>query len=166
MLIFLFFFNNVEILMYNIRVSKIFTFSIFEEKITIKTSSKYDFEFFFVHKVDFTILQKSSRFYKIYPYYQSKKSLFFRFSTHFPHSWRVEISLFSIIFPIVQTQTPPSVLLRKRQKVPKFYIWVFRQKLEKHDYQSQNRFYQNFRKNTYLWGVWRKFSKICPSFKG
>ena len=61
---------------------------------------------------------------------------------------------------------PPPVLLRKRQKVPKFYLWVFRQKLEKHDYQSWNVFYQNFRKNTYLWGFWRKFSKICRSFKG
>ena len=61
---------------------------------------------------------------------------------------------------------PPPVLLGKRQKVPKFYLWVLRRKLEKHDYQSWNGFYQNFRKNTYLWGVWRKFSKICPSFKG
>ena len=38
---------------------------------------------------------------------------------------------------------PPPVLLRKRKKVPKFYIWVFRQKLEKHDYQSWNGFSQN-----------------------
>ena len=36
-----------------------------------------------------------------------KKSFFFRFSTHFPNSWQVQISFFSIIFPIVQTQTPP-----------------------------------------------------------
>ena len=61
---------------------------------------------------------------------------------------------------------PPIVLLRKRQKVPKFDLWVFCQKLEKHDYQSWNSFYQNFRKNTYLSGFWRKFSKICRSFKG
>ena len=53
---------------------------------------------------------------------------------------------------VSRSTPPPSVLLGKRQKVPKFYLWVFRQKLEKHDYQSQNRFYQNFRKNTYLWG--------------
>ena len=36
-----------------------------------------------------------------------KNSLFFSFFNSFPHSWRVEISVFSIIFPIVQTQTPP-----------------------------------------------------------
>ena len=73
-----------------------------------------------------------------------EKFIFFRFSTHFPNSWRVEISLFSIIFPIVQTQTsPPPVLLGKRQKVPKFYLWVFWQNFEKHDCQSWNVFSQN-----------------------
>ena len=73
----------------------------------------------------------------------------------FPATWERE-----------QIDPPPIVLLRKRQKVPKFYIWVFWQKLEKHDYQSWNSFYQNFRKNTYLSGFWRNFSTMCQSFKG
>ena len=61
---------------------------------------------------------------------------------------------------------PPPVLLRKRQKVPKFYLWVLRRKLEKHDYQSQNVKMENFPKKTYLSGFRQKFSKIRQSFKG
>ena len=61
---------------------------------------------------------------------------------------------------------PHTVLLRTRQKVPKFYLWVLRRKLEKHDYQSQNVKMEKLRKKMYLWGFRQKFSKICRTFKG
>ena len=120
-----------------IRVSQIFVFWIFVEKVTFKIPIGTILNFFckksrFLHTLEIFDFSWDN-----HVIYRKKITFFFRFSTHFPHSWRVEISLFSIIFPIVQTQTlPPPVLLRKRQKVPKFYLWVFRQKLEKHDYQS------------------------------
>ena len=110
-----------------VRVSHFSVFSIFVKKVTFKIPIGTILNFFckksrFLHTLeifDFT--------WDNHVIYRKKITFFFRFSTHFPHSWRVEISLFSIIFPIVQTQTPPPVLLRKRQKVPKFYLWVFRQ---------------------------------------
>ena len=77
---------------------------------------------------------------------------FLGFSSHFPHSWRVEISLFSIIFTIVQTPTPPlSVLLRKRQKVPKFYLSVFWKKIENPQCCWENVFFEIF-ENTRTYG--------------
>eukprot|EP00493_Phyllostaurus_siculus_P021474 UN21801 len=79
--------------------------------------------------------------------------------------WRSK-KVFSATIERGQIYPPPSVLLRKRQKVPKFYLWVLRRKLEKHDYQSQNVKMENFPKKTYLSGFRQKFSKIRQSFKG
>ena len=61
---------------------------------------------------------------------------------------------------------PPTLLLRTSQTLPKFYLWVLRRKLEKHDYQSQNVKMENFPKKTYLSGFRQTFSKIRQSFKG
>ena len=136
MLIFHFFFEKiVKIPM--CKSFKFFRFFNFCTKSHLQNPHRYDFEFFckksrFLHTLE--IINFSWDNHVIY---RKKNHFFFRFSTHFPNSWQVEISLFSIIFTIVQTPTPPPlVLLRKRQKVSKFYLWVFRQKLEKHDYQS------------------------------
>ena len=56
----------------------------------------------------------------------------------------------------------PIVLLRKRQKVPKFYLLVFRRKLEKHDYQSQNVKMENFPKKNVPIGISTKIFKHSP----
>ena len=127
--------KNVEIPMYE--TFKNFAFFKFWRKNHHQNPHKYVFEFFLNTK-SISRYYRNYRLFIRYSCYQSKKFTFcFVFPTDFTHSWRVEISLFSIIFTIVQTPTPPPlVLLRKRQKVSKFYIWVFRQKLEKHDYQS------------------------------
>ena len=78
--------------------------------------------------------------------------------------WSSKKSFLSNVKPLAD-RPPPTVLLRTRQKVPKFYLWVLRRKLEKHDYQSQNVKMEKLRKKMYLWGFRQKFSKICRMFK-
>ena len=90
-----------------VRVSNVFVFSIFVQKVTFKIPIGTILNFFckksrFLHTLE--IINFSWDNHVIY----RKKFTFFRFSTHFPDSWQVEISLFSIIFTIVQTPTPPS----------------------------------------------------------
>ena len=113
---------------------------------------RYVFEFFLYTK-SISRYYRNYRLFIRYSCYQSKNfTFFFVFSTHFPHSWRVEISLFSIIFTIVQTPTPPlSVLLRKRQKVPKFYLSVFWKKIENPQCCWENVFFEIF-ENTRTYG--------------
>ena len=90
-----------------VRVSYFSVFSIFVKKVTFKIPIGTILNFFckksrFLHTLEIIDFAWDN-----HVIYRKKITFFFRFSTHFPHSWRVEISLFSIIFPIVQTQTPP-----------------------------------------------------------
>ena len=94
-----------------IRVSHFFVFSIFVQKVTFKIPIGTILNFFckksrFLHTLEIIDFSWDNHFI-----YRKKFTFFFRFSTHFPNSWQVEISLFSIIFTIVQTPTPhpPSV---------------------------------------------------------
>jgi len=56
---------------------------------------------------------------------------------------------------------PPIVLLRKRQKVSKMYIWVFRQKLENRSLHAENDFFKIFEKNVHM-GILTKISQNLP----
>ena len=156
----IFFWKNVEIPMYE--TFKKVSFFNFCRKNHHQNPHRYVFEFFLYTK-SISRYYRNYRLFIRYSCYQSKNfTFFFVFSTHFPHSWRVEISLFSIIFTIVQTPTPPlSVLLRKRQKVPKFYLSVFWQKIENPSLCWENVFFEIFEKNV-LMGILMKMSKNLP----
>ena len=57
--------------------------------------------------------------------------------------------------------TPPIVLLRKRQKMSKFYLLVFRQKLENRSLHAENDFFKIFEKNVPM-GILTKISQNLP----
>ena len=96
--------KNVEIPMYE--TFKNFAFFKFWRKNHHQNPHKYVFEFFLNTK-SISRYYRNYRLFIRYSCYQSKQfTFFFVFSTDFPHSWRVEIWLFSIIFTIVQTPTP------------------------------------------------------------
>ena len=61
----------------------------------------------------------------------------------------------------VSNFTPPIVLLRKRQKVSKFYLLVFRQKLENRSLHAENDFFKIFEKNVPM-GILTKISQNLP----
>ena len=94
----------------------------------------------FIKKVNFSIDNDIQYF--------PPKNLFLYWKNGFQKILEVKKKVFPATWERGQVDPPPIVLLRKRQKVPKFYLWVFWKKLEKYDYQSWNDFYQNFRKNT------------------
>ena len=55
----------------------------------------------------------------------------------------------------------PIALLRKRQKVSKMYLWVFRQKLENRSLHAENDFFKIFEKNVPM-GIFTEISKNLP----
>ena len=161
----IFFWKNVEIPMYE--TFKKVSFFNFCRKNHHQNPHRYVFEFFLYTK-SISRYYRNYRLFIRYSCYQSKNfTFFFVFSTHFPHSWRVEISLFSIIFTIVQTPTPPPLsVAEKTSKSAKILPIGFLEKNRKSSVLLRKRFFRNFRKHTYLWGFWWKFPKICQSFKG
>ena len=130
----------------------------FEKKITENPSIKIvGLPFDFIKKITFSIDNDSQ-------YFASENHVLY-WKNGFQKILEVK-KKFSQQCQAVSRSTPPHRVAEKTSKSAKFYLWELRQKLEKHDYQSWNGFYQNFRKNTYLWGFWRKFPNIRQSFKG
>ena len=145
-----------------VRVSHFFVFSIFVKKVTFKIPIGTILNFFckksrFLHTleiIDFT--------WDNHVIYRKKITFFFRFSTHFPHSWRVEISLFSIIFPIVQTHTPhPLSVAEKTSKSVKILPIGFSTKTQKSVITRRKWFFQNFRKKCTYGDFDENFSKFA-----
>ena len=60
----------------------------------------------------------------------------------------------------------PIVLLRKRQKVPKFYLSVFWQKIENHSLCWETFFFSKFLKTHVPMRIWRKIFKHSPVVSG
>ena len=101
---------------------------------------------------------------------------FFQIDIMYGEKW-IFFCIFSFIFTMVDKSkfhffqsflpyfrvTPPSpiVLLRKRQKVSKMYIWVFRQKLENLSLHAENDFFKIFEKNVPM-GILTKISQNLP----
>ena len=146
-----------------VRVSHFFVFSIFVKKVTFKIPIGTILNFFckksrFLHTleiIDFT--------WDNHVIYRKKFTFFFRFSTHFPHSWRVEISLFSIIFPIVQTQTPhPLSVAGKTSKSAKILPMGISTKTRKTRLSIMKRFLPKFSKKHVPMGILTKIFKMLP----
>ena len=122
----------------------------------------YDFAFLFSKNVISRYYRNYQHFFSNWHYAWGKTKFFWYFFIHFHNGWQVEISLFPTIFTIVQSDTPPPiVLLRKRQKVSKFYLLFFRQKLENRSLHAENDFFKIFEKNVPM-GILTKISKNLP----
>ena len=149
-----------------VRVSIFFVFFIFVQKVTFKIPIGTILNFFckksrFLHTLE--IIDFSWDNHVIY---RKKFTFFFVFQLIFPIVDKSKFHFFQSFLPYFRV-TPPSpiVLLRKRQKVSKFYLLIFRQKLENRSLHAENDFFKIFEK-MYLWGFWRKFLKICQVFRG
>ena len=145
-----------------VRVSNFFVFSIFVQKVTFKIPIGTILNFFckksrFLHTLEIIDFAWDN-----HVIYRKKFTFFFRFSTHFPHSWRVEISLFSIIFPIVQTQTPPSSVAEKTSKSAKILPMGISTKTRKTWLSIVKRFLPKFSKKHVPIGILTKMFKNLP----
>ena len=132
-----FFFSKILSKSPCVRVSHFFVFSIFLKKVTFKIPIGTILNFFckksrFLHTLEIFDFSWDN-----HVIYRKKFTFFFVFQLIFPIVDKSKFHFFQSFLPYFRV-TPPSpiVLLRKRQKVSKFYLLVFRQKLEKHDYQS------------------------------
>ena len=67
----------------------------------------YDFEFLVSKNVISRYYRNYQHFFSNWHYVWRKMNFFLYFFIHFHHGWQVEISLFSIIFTILQSDTPP-----------------------------------------------------------
>ena len=157
---FCFFFEKIhKIPICKVSLKKLFFQNL--SKNDVQNPDIYDFEFLFSKNVISRYYRNYQHFFSNWHYVWRKMNFFLYFFIHFHHGWQVEISLFSIIFTILQSDTPPIVLLRKRQKVSKFYLLVFRQKLENRSLHAENDFFKIFEKNVPM-GILTKISQNLP----
>ena len=155
----IFFWKNVEIPMYE--TFKKVSFFNFCRKNHHQNPHRYVFEFFLYTK-SISRYYRNYRLFIRYSCYQSKNfTFFFVFSTHFPHSWRVEISLFSIIFTIVQTPTPPQCCWENVKKCQNFTYRFFGKK-SKILSVAEKTFFSKFSKTHVPMGILMKISKNLP----
>ena len=103
----------------------------FRPKIRLQKYNMWEFYFFFETFV-FSILQKISLIKRIFEIQMVKIIIFsgnlekVRLESYRENQWKTKKnakkSFFSFIFPIVQTRTPPQLLLWKRKKVSKLSL--------------------------------------------
>ena len=103
---------------------------------------------------------------RTYSCYQSKKTFFHLFFTHFLHSWRVEIWLFSIVFPWSRVTSFPHSVAEETSKSDTILPIGFLTKTRKSGITLKKHFFFEFSKETFIWGFWRKFPTNYRSFKG
>ena len=80
---------------------------------------------------------------------------------HFHHGWQVEISLFSIIFTILQSDTPPHSVAEKTSISVKILPIGFSTKTRKSVITRRKWFFQNFRKKCTYGDFDENFSKFA-----
>ena len=127
------------------------------------SKSRYvGFWIFVFKKCNFTILQKlSTLFFKLTLCMEKNEFFFVFFHSFSPWLTSRNFTFFNHFYHTSEWHPPPIVLLRKRQKVSKFYLLVFRQKLENRSLHAENDFFKIFEKNVPM-GILTKISQNLP----
>ena len=122
----------------------------------------YDFEFLFSKNVISRYYRNYQHFFSNWHYVWRKMNFFLYFFIHFHHGWQVEISLFSIIFTILQSDTPLShSVAEKTSKSVKNVHMGFSTKTRKSVITRRKWFFQNFRKKCTYGDFDENFSKFA-----
>ena len=121
----------------------------------------YDFEFLFSKNVISRYYRNYQHFFSSWHYAWGKMIFFCIFSFIFTMVDKLKFHFFQSFLPYFRVTPPPIVLLRKRQKVSKMYLWVFRQKLKNRSLHGENDFFNIFEKNVPM-RILTEISKNLP----
>ena len=143
---FVFFFEKIhKIPICKVSLKKLFFQNL--SKNDVQNPDIYDFEFLFSKNVISRYYRNYQHFFSNWHYVWRKMNFFLYFFIHFHHGWQVEISLFSIIFTILQSDTPlPHSVAEKTSKSVKILPIGFSTKTRKSVITRRKWFFQNFRK--------------------